>query len=88
MEKVSIKQLILDFLKGRDFVFGGTIEDYIRSIYGPKASNVSRRCRELENGGLIEVRKVQVNGRGPFVTQYRLKMVDPLFNNPKQLSLV
>lgn len=83
----SIKHSIITYLGGRDYVYGGVIDDHIRSLHGAKASNASRRCRELENEGLIEVRRVQAEGKGPLVTQYRLKRIAPIFMN-KQLSLI
>lgn len=54
--KTSLKTRILDYLKSRapDWVTGGIIEDLAKG-YGYKASNASRRCRELENEKSIEV---------------------------------
>lgn len=58
MKKVSLKKRILEYLrKGNDWVNGGTLERLAESS-GYKASNASRRARELENEGLIE-RKVE-----------------------------
>jgi DNA-binding MarR family transcriptional regulator len=58
MKKVSLKQRILEYLrKGDEWVNGGTLERLAESV-GYKASNASRRARELENEGLIE-RKVE-----------------------------
>ncbi len=57
----SIKGLILEYLKEETtFKFGGMIEDHIRAIAGPKASNVSRRLGELHQEKLIDRSLVQV----------------------------
>jgi|SRR5215213_2061756 len=72
----SIKGLILEYLKEQNtFKFGGVIEDHIRAKAGPKASNVSRRLRELHQEELIERRLVQVKAeRGnKLVVQYKCK---------------
>ena len=75
----SIKQLIIKYLEEQGgWVFGGKIEDYIRGLVGAKASNASRRCRELQNSGFLESRKVQVEGVGPWVVQYRIKSKEPV----------
>jgi len=67
---MTIKTKILNFLTDQ-WTFGGVIEDFIRQTDGHKASNASRRCRELENEGKIESRIVVFQGRR--VVQYRLK---------------
>lgn len=72
----SIKGLILKYLNDETaFKFGGVIEHHIRAKAGPKASNVSRRLRELHQEGLIERRLVQVKAeRGnKLVVQYKWK---------------
>ncbi len=68
----SVSGSILEFLKGKDYVFGGVIDDYIRSRFGHKASNCGRRCRELVQDGLLEATYEQINGKGPRVVKYRL----------------
>jgi DNA-binding Lrp family transcriptional regulator len=51
---MSLKKQILEYLKQQNrFVNGGEIEDIARNL-GFKASNSSRRCRELFNEGKIE----------------------------------
>lgn len=70
----SIEGEILAYLeREQGWVFGGMIEDYIRAKFGSKASNASRRCRDLENEGLIENQKVQIEREGKklWVVQYR-----------------
>ncbi len=55
--KESIKEKILSYLgEKKKFVAGGVIEDYIRQTTEEhhKASNASRRLRELLNEGKIE----------------------------------
>lgn len=68
--KDSLKEKILTFLKPNEWTYGGTIEDHIRATEGRKASNASRRCRELHEEGKVEARYVIVDGRK--VVQYRL----------------
>ena len=68
---MSIKSLILDYLTGKDYVFGGKIDDHIRSLLGSKASNVSRRCRELVESGKLYRKLVQIEGKGAYVVQYK-----------------
>lgn len=67
---MTIKTKILNFLTN-EWIYGGQIEDFIRATDGHKASNASRRCRELENEGKIESQIVNFQGRR--VVQYRLK---------------
>lgn len=76
MKQTSIKYLILDYLYEKNrFVYGGIIEDYIRTIRGAKASNASRRCRELYNDGLI-LRKFEiVNGNKVVLYKYKYPLV-------------
>jgi hypothetical protein len=50
----SCKRYILTFLKDKpNGLAGGIIEDYIRENYGYKASNASRRCRDLVAEGKL-----------------------------------
>lgn len=70
--RTSIKTKILSYLKNTPhWVYGGVIEDFIRQTDGHKASNASRRCRELEDEGKIERRIVSFQGQR--VVQYRVK---------------
>lgn len=75
---MSIQNQIVEFLKGKDYTFGGVIEDFIRQTDGAKSSNASRRCRELAQAGVLETRRVQVQGEGPWVIQYRIKTYEPV----------
>jgi len=68
----SIKILITEYLKDKGiWIFGGMLEDYIRSIRSAKASNASRRCRELVREEKIERQIVNFAGRR--VVQYKWK---------------
>lgn len=70
----SIKQKILSYLtEKRNWAAGGTLEDYIRQTDGHKASNASRRCRELEDDGMIESRYINVPGVANKVVEYRIR---------------
>lgn len=80
---MSIKKDILEFLGGREgWTFGGTIEDYIRAVDKHKASNASRRCRELYQDGKIDRQEVKVAGVCNKVVQYKI------IREVKQLSLL
>ena len=55
----TTKQFIIDFLsqqhkEGRREVFGGVIEDVMRTKCGAKGETTSRLCRMLENEGILE----------------------------------
>lgn len=80
----SIKQQILDYLKskGDQYTFGGVIEDHIRQTNGSKASNCSRRCRELVNEGLIERKLAKVQGSNLNVVMYRVSTTNNIPVNP------
>lgn len=72
---MSIKENIIQFLEqnyGDKWCFAGKIDDYIRDLKGSKASNVSRRCRELVKSGVLEVIYEQVEGKGPKCAKYRI----------------
>jgi hypothetical protein len=82
----SLKQLIIKYCEAKGgWVYGGQIEDMIRSEYGNKASNASRRCRELVNSGILEKSLVQIDGKGPRIVQYRIE-VNPLIENDLVLN--
>ena len=51
----SLKEKILNYLSEKNrFIAGGLVEDFIRQTDGHKASNASRRCRELVREGKLE----------------------------------
>ena len=71
--KDSIKQAIIRYIEAEGgWQYAGKIEDHIRSLMGSKASNASRRMRELEVAGILEKQLVQINNEGPRVVQYKL----------------
>lgn len=53
------------------FVNGGQVEKFAERLHY-KPSNASRRLRELENDGILEVR-YRKSDRGPRTAWYRLK---------------
>lgn len=57
---MTVKQHILDYLKGQDWVHKGKIEDQARG-WGREVSNIDRRCRELHAEGKIDRR---LNSKG------------------------
>lgn len=80
---MSIKELITNYLEEKgDWVFGGTLDDYVRSIKGSKTSNTSRRCRELCEEGKIERRLVKCDMAINMVVQYRIKKNEPIIEIP------
>jgi predicted transcriptional regulator len=79
-DKQTVEQSIQKYLKGKDWTWGGTTEDKVHELTGHKASTVSRKLRRLVALGILDVRYVQVEGKGPEVTQYRLKPKDYQLN--------
>ena len=63
---------ILNYL-GEEWIFGGTLE---RAFPEHKASNISRRLRELYQEGKIERRLVEVWGVKNKVVQYRKLLLE------------
>lgn len=68
----TIKWELLNLLRDGNFLAGGVLEDCIRQTYGNKASNVSRRLRELENEGVVEKEYRDVPHTTNKVVFYRL----------------
>ena len=60
---ISIKQQILNYLIDRGSVPGGILEIDVGLLAECKSSNVSRRCRELENEGKIQKEYRFLNGK-------------------------
>lgn len=91
MKQPLIKNMIMQYLEEKkDWVFGGVIEDHIGLSVGSKASNVSRRCRELVREGKLDRQIVSVEGLR--VVQYRvrpklepIRVVDNLFEKQGRL---
>jgi hypothetical protein len=75
---MTVKTLILEYLRGRDYTPAGLIEDYIRTVDHSKASTSSRRCREMVEDGKLEADYRQINGKGPHFVCYRRKLQDNL----------
>lgn len=70
---MSVKKFIIQYLtESGDWMYGGKIEDNIRSIIGTKASNVSRECRTLAEKGILLKQLVQIDNKGPNVVMYRI----------------
>lgn len=72
---MTARNLILQKLSDGAWWYGGTLE---RAFDTYKPSNISRRCRELENEGKIESQLVSIEGLGNKVVQYRLKIKEPI----------
>ena len=76
----TTKQFIIDFLsqqhkEGKSFVFGGVIEDYLRTKNGSKGESTSRVCRMLENEGILEAVYIPRKDGGRPNVAYKLKGV-------------
>lgn len=82
--ELSLKQRIEKYLKNRpgEWVNGGFIEQMAMSV-GKKASNASRRCRELCEEGKLE-RQIR-KGNGVASVWYRFKVSEVRFT--RQLTL-
>src|SRR3990167_9852265 len=72
MTKIDIIKHLEDNY-GKDWVFGGRLAREVHELTGTKESVVERRCRELENAGILEKQLVQVEGQGARVVQYRIQ---------------
>lgn len=70
-EQIIIDYLVIHKAKGKKgkWIAGGTVER-IPSIHKP--STLGRIAREMEEYGILEKRKVQINGKGPHFVEYRL----------------
>lgn len=55
---MTTKQCVLRSLEGRQFVSGSELESFA-TIWGTKASTISRRCRELYEGGQLDRKLVK-----------------------------
>ena len=92
---MKIKSAIIQYLTELDsWIYGGQIERRIGDVTEHKASNVGRILREMASKGILDVQRVQINGAGPRVTQYRiasdynkLQTEQQSLNNPKQKQL-
>lgn len=84
MQIKSLKERILDYLSNTsDFVNGGEIER-LAMEKGFKASNASRRLRELAEEGVLE--REERKGKKRMSVWYRYKRVEmPVYQ--RQLSL-
>jgi len=61
MGESSLKQKILEYVRNNGKMNGGQIERFAEAL-GYKASNASRRARELHNEGLL--RRELIKGKG------------------------
>ena len=76
---MSLKQQILTFIEHQQgWVHGGLLEDKARE-WGYKASNCSRRARELENEGSIE--RKNCDCVKPSHVVYRIKLDEKAWYN-------
>lgn len=77
--KLTIPKSIHDYLKGKEWMFGGKIARDVAGITEHKESVVERRLREMtedkeDTPALLEKRLIaNPNGKGLPVIQYRLK---------------
>ena len=70
----TIPTLIIQTLKAnRKWWFVGDLEDYVHARCIHNASSVSRVARRMTERDLIESQKVQKNGKGRELVQYRAK---------------
>ena len=83
---MTIYEKIIQFLEERnDWVYGGILE---RHFTEHKPSNISRRCRELWNKGILERRLVKIDGIANKVVSYRIKQEEkPFWVLPKQIEI-
>ncbi len=71
MHKITVRQVVLDFLKNKGWVFGGVIEDHVHSVIRSKGSTASRVCRKMQGLGELDHEYVKV-GSKKMVVRYCL----------------
>ena|SRR3990167_10717819 len=60
----TLKQLIVQQLEGRDFIFEGILEQEMRDLCGSKGGTTSRIARFLRKDGILESDKLEgVDGK-------------------------
>ena len=91
---MSLKARILEYLRQRPFTWinGGEIEDYVSTLFDSdgvkyKASNASRRLRELEDEGTLERR---LNEKRCVEYRYKgiMQRIAEKPQEPKQINLI
>lgn len=74
--KDTIKNEILRYLANGQTHWGGQISLDLALKLNKKASNIERRCRELEDEKKIVSSYEKVNGRGAACVKYRINTTD------------
>ena len=75
----NLKSQILEFLKGKNYIAGGVIEDYMRTTPNhPKGETTSRLLRFLMEDEKLENTYIPREKGRPYVA-YRIKLIDKLF---------
>ena len=71
---MTVEQIVIHYLEenGNPWKFGGTLEDYLRSVRGTKGESTSRILRYMSNDGVLE-REYEDTGHGRPNVKYRLK---------------
>ena len=73
----TVNEVIIEYLTGKDYCWGGKIEDYVRARVGSKASCCARRLRELAQDGILETDRRKINNKGPDFVLYRIRVLQP-----------
>lgn len=71
--KSTIEVDIKNYLKGKDWVWGGKMEEDFNNNTIHKGSAISRTCRAMTVAGVLENKKEQVNEECPKCVMYRIK---------------
>jgi len=72
----TIPQEVIKYLEANEgFRWAGPICRAVHDLTGHKEDVISRRLREMENKGIIEKDKQQIDGKGPKCVLYRLKPI-------------
>lgn len=72
---MTISECVKQELKGKDFIFAGSISRHIAGKLGHKESTIDRELRYMQNDGLLEAIYVDnPSGKGRKVVCYRLKV--------------
>ena len=74
---MTIKSSITKYLEENGRSWGGDIARKVGHELKKKESNVERRCRELEDAGVIRASYAQVEGQGNKCVMYELTPQNP-----------
>lgn len=85
MNRIPLKTRIRNYAFSRPYWINGGVYERLALEAGYKASNCSRRLRELENEGILEVRR---NSRGHVEYRHKMYQLQMQLSEPKEPKAV